>query len=207
MLDALGIVKPVKGQYDLKIAELLAQGPGFLLYALGLHTTANLPVVDAHRERVNPYCSFAVYDCLAKIVFDSKDAEYASEKVLCVVDCVESDQIGSNHAFQYIPAPSCREGAEHVIRREWGVQEETDGDVGHCFSQESWEKHEMVIVDPDSVVGPKHVHQRVSEDLVYPNVLGPVGLLKLGICGKVMEQRPDRAVTESVIESIHCLSI
>ena len=45
---------------DLK-SNSITQGPGFLLYAVSLHIVSNLPVIDAHRKRVNPHCSFAIY--------------------------------------------------------------------------------------------------------------------------------------------------
>ena len=112
--------------------------------------------MDAHREGVNPYGSFPVDQHLAKIMFDSQDAEYASKEVLCVVDRVESNQVSSKNAFQYGSSPFRREGAEHVVRWEGCVEEESDGKIRHLLSQELREKHEMIIVDPDSVVWLDH---------------------------------------------------
>src|SRR5437016_10866598 len=112
----------------------------------------NLPVVDAHREGVNPYGSFAVDDHLAKIMFDSQDAKYASEEMLCIVDCMESDQVSSKNAFWDGSAPFRRERAEHVVRWEGCVEEESDRQIRHLLSQELREKHEVIVVDRDSVV-------------------------------------------------------
>src|SRR5947209_19863577 len=95
----------------------------------------NLPVVNAHREGVDLHRSLPVDEHLAKIVFDSQDAEYASEEVLCVVDCVESDQVSSKNAFQYGSPPFRREGAEQVVRWEGCVKKESDGKIRHLLSR------------------------------------------------------------------------
>src|SRR5438309_6430324 len=116
----------------------------------------NLPVVNAHREGVDLHRSLPVDEHLAKIVFDSQDAEYASEEMLCIVDCMESNQVSSKNAFQYGSPPFRRERSEYVVRWEGGVEEESDGKIRHLLSQELREKHEMVVVDPDSVVWLDH---------------------------------------------------
>src|SRR6266566_5853547 len=71
VFDPFRIVKPVKGQNDLRIAYSIPECPGFLLHRVALHIIPNLLVVDAHREGVNPYGSFPVDEHLAKIMFDS----------------------------------------------------------------------------------------------------------------------------------------
>src|SRR6266849_8076244 len=122
MLDPLGIVKPVKRQNDLGVSQSVAKHPGLLLHRVTLHTITNLPVVDAHWERVDLHRSFPVDEHLAKIVLNSQNAKYASEEMLSVVDCMESDQVSPKNPFQYGPTPSRRECAEHVVRGEWCVE-------------------------------------------------------------------------------------
>src|SRR5713226_4042639 len=107
MLDPFCIVKPVKGENYLQIAKSFTKCLRFLLYSVGLYIIANLSVVNAHRECVHLRSSLPVDEYLAEVVFDSENAKYASEKMLCVVDCVESDQVSSKDAFQYGSAPSC----------------------------------------------------------------------------------------------------
>src|SRR2546428_9542527 len=110
MLDSFGIVEPVKGENDLRVAESVAQCLGFLLHSVTLYIISNLPVVDAHRKGVNFHRSFTVDEHLAKIMFNSQDAKYASEKMLRVVDGVESDQVSSQDTLQNRLAPSCWKG-------------------------------------------------------------------------------------------------
>ncbi len=81
MLDPFCIVKPVKRENYLQIAKPFTKCLRFLLYRVSLYIIANR--------------SLPVDEYLAEVVFDSQNAKYASEEVLCVVDCVESDQVSS----------------------------------------------------------------------------------------------------------------
>src|SRR5690349_22340306 len=109
MLDSFGIVKPVEGENDLETAKFVTKCLDLPLHIVCFHIVANLRVVDAHREGVNLHRSLPVYEHLSKIVFDSQNAKYASEKVLSIVDRMESDQVGSQDAFQNGPTPLCWE--------------------------------------------------------------------------------------------------
>ena len=67
------------------------------------------------------------------------------------------------------------------------MEKESDRQVRHFLSQQLREKHEMIVVDPDGVVGLDYLDQRVSEGLIYFDILGPVVLVELGIRGKIVE--------------------
>src|SRR5260370_41832360 len=101
MLDPFCIVKPVKGENYLQIAKSFTKCLRFLLYRVSLYIITNLSVVNAHRECVHLRSSLPVDEYLAEVVFDSQNAKYASEEVLCVVVCVESDKVGTENPCQY----------------------------------------------------------------------------------------------------------
>ena len=69
MLDPLGIVKSVLGQYYLAIAESLAEPAALFLYVVTFRGVTNLAVINAHRECVNFDRPFSANEDLAESVF------------------------------------------------------------------------------------------------------------------------------------------
>src|SRR6266581_2528702 len=92
MLDPFGIVKPILGQYYLSIAKSLAEPMAFFLDIVARSCTTNLAIINPHWKGVNFYRPFSTNKDLAEAMFLAENSEYASEKVLCVVYCVESYQ-------------------------------------------------------------------------------------------------------------------
>src|SRR5437867_1702437 len=65
----------------------------------------------------------------------------------------------------------------------------------------------MIVMNPDHVPGFYYFSNRVSEDLIHFHILGPVLLAEPGMGRKIMEQRPDRAIAEPMVELVHRVSI
>ena len=62
-------------------------------------------------------------------------------------------------------------------------------------------------MDPDDIVLLDDLRHSLAEGLVDPNVLFPELSVKFGIGGKVVEEWPECAVAESVVELVHCLAV
>ena len=105
MLDPFGIVKPILGQYYLSIAKSLAEPVALFLDIVVRGCTTDLVIIDTHWKGVNFYRPFSTNKDLAEAMFLAENSEYASEKVLCVVYCVESYQIRPKNPFEYFFAP------------------------------------------------------------------------------------------------------
>src|ERR671910_2633059 len=65
------------------------------------------------------------------------------------------------------------------------------------------QQHQVIIVNPDDVIGPDDVFQRITKNLINLLVLFPKIRLIFGKRRKVMKQRPNGRITESEIELLH----
>src|SRR5438309_11666906 len=111
MLDPFGIVKPILGQYYLSIAKSLAEPMALFLDIVTRSCATNLAIVNPHWKGVNFYRPFSTNKDLAEAMFLAENSEYASEKVLCVVYCVECYQIRPKNPFEY--------SLPHLVRSRW----------------------------------------------------------------------------------------
>src|SRR5207245_5446052 len=100
MLDSFGIVKPVLGQYYLSITKSLSELATLFLYVITFCGVTNLAIINPHWEGVNLYRPFSANKDLAEAMFLAENSEYASEKVLRVVYCVESYKIRPKNPFE-----------------------------------------------------------------------------------------------------------
>ncbi len=62
--------------------------------------------------------------------------------------------------------------------------------------------HELVIMDPDEVIGAGIVRYNLREAAVYPLICIPVAWRKIAVGLQIMEERPDDFVGKAVIEII-----
>ena len=91
---------------------------------------------------------------------------------------------------------------QQIRTREGDVEKETDARLTAEIAQIGAERHEMIIVDPDEIVGLKMRHQGVGELLVHPQIALIIVLLETHEIGAVMEQRPDHAVGEAEVKGL-----
>src|SRR5687767_2552166 len=65
------------------------------------------------------------------------------------------------------------------------------------------QQHQVIIMNPQDVVGSNDVYQRIAEDLINLFVLRPVIGLIFGESWKVVKQRPNGRVAKSEIKLLH----
>ena len=83
------------------------------------------------------------------------------------------------------------------------MQEKADGSLGPPGFDHPWQQHQMIIMNPQDVVGSDNVFQRIAEDLIDLLVLLPVLGVIFGESRKVVKQRPDRGIAKPEIELLH----
>ena len=71
--------------------------------------------------------------------------------------------------------------------------------VGQALPEHLGQEHQMVVVNPDDVIGPGHLHHGIAELLVYPLVDVPCLLVVVCVVIEVVEERPERVIAEPVI--------
>ena len=91
------------------------------------------------------------------------------------------------------------QGHKSLGAREWRVQEEAD----RCFipigAQLARQRNQVVVVDPDHVVGLQERSQLAREQGVDPLVAGEVAASKSDQAEPEMEQRPQHLVAVAVV--------
>jgi hypothetical protein len=110
---------------------------------------------------------------------------------------MEPDKVRSKEAGEDLLPPG--EVAEDLERREGDVVEIPDLGIRQALPEHLREEHQVVVVDPDGVVGPGHLHHGVAELLVHPLVDLP--RLRIVVCMEVevVEERPEGVVAEPVV--------
>ena len=133
----------------------------------------------------------------------AEDAQDTVQEMLGVVVGVEPDQVRPQETLQDLPAPRLGQQAENLERGEGDVQEEPDRGRGLLLPQQLGEQHEVVVVNPDHVVGLHERRHGLTENAVDAPVMGVETLLAGDVGGEVVKQGPDSLVTEPVIELVH----
>ena len=85
------------------------------------------------------------------------------------------------------------------------MQEKAYGSLGPPSFDQPRQQHQVIIMNPQDVVGSDDVFQRIAEDLIDLFVLLPVFGVILGESRKVMKQRPNGRVAKPEIELLHLL--
>src|SRR5918993_4921272 len=83
------------------------------------------------------------------------------------------------------------------------MQEKAYGSLRSPGFDQPRQQHQVIIMNPQDVIGSDDVFQRIAEDLVDLFVLLPVVELIFGESRKVVKQRPNGRVAKSEIELLH----
>ena len=137
------------------------------------------------------------------MVFVTDRAQHRGEKIADKIVRVKADDTGTEQAFDDLLAPAAREHAENFPGGKRDVQEKADGHFWKFFAHQFWQQHQVVIVDPQDVIGPQRGDDGVGEGAIYLLVLLPITFFVPREGGKIMEQRPDGLVAEAKIEAVH----
>ena len=121
-----------------------------------------------------------------------------AQEVVTVIDRVERHDVGTEHAVEHLCPP--RQPAEHLGGRERYMEEEPDPARDLALSKQAREQEEMVVVHPPEAVVSGSVGR--GEPRVHLSVGSPPGALERGLLHEPVEQRPERAVRESVVIGI-----
>src|SRR5207244_5222925 len=112
--------------------------------------------VDPEREHIDLHRSLARDDGADPVV-EAEVAQEASEEGTGVVVCVEADQVSTEHALEDFLVP--REETEHIVRREWDMEEKSDPGLGQPFTNHPGKEEEMIVMDAELIVraeSPRH---------------------------------------------------
>ena len=121
----------------------------------------------------------------------------AGEEMANVAVGMEPNEVCSKEAGEDLSSPG--QVPEDFERGKGDVVEVTDLGIGKTFPEHLREEHQVVVVDPDGVVGPGHLHHGVAELLVHPLVNLPCLGVVLCIEVEVVEERPESIVAEPVV--------
>ena len=89
---------------------------------------------------------------------------------------------------------------ENFRRREWNVDEKADLVVVAAIAQRLGQRNQMIVVHPDHVVGPQQFFKMRGEILVDAEITAEVAAREFGKIEPVMQDRPQHAVGETVVE-------
>jgi hypothetical protein len=110
---------------------------------------------------------------------------------------LEADQIvGEHRAHQPLVEG---QGHDQPLRRPGDMEEEADPVAKPVLAQLHAQWDQMIIVDPDEVVGLDQRRHRAGEALVDPLIAAAEAAVIFGIVDPIVEQRPQGAVGVAVI--------
>ena len=89
-----------------------------------------------------------------------------------------------------------RQCRQYLGRWEWDVQEEADWVVNTLPTQRRAERYQMIVVNPQDVVGLKGRGETLGEHLVDPTVGRPSLPTVLCKVHTIVEDRPEHAIGE-----------
>ena len=84
-------------------------------------------------------------------------------------------------------------------RGEGDMQEEADAVGETALAKLLRDRDQVIVVDPDEVVGLEDLRQLGGEMLVHPEIAGQVAAIELGQVDAIMQHRPQHAVGEAVV--------
>jgi len=85
------------------------------------------------------------------------------------------------------------------IHRKRDVEKEADGGIGHPFADELWQKHQMIIMDPNDVIIFGNPHYGIAKEFVDAFIGLIKGLVIHDILGEIVKQGPDGLIAKTVI--------
>ncbi len=85
-------------------------------------------------------------------------------------------------------------------RRKWDVDEESDLVDVAAIAQRFGERHQMIVVHPDYIVGTQQLLEILGEEFVDAEITAEIAPREFGEIEPVMQNRPQHAVGEAVVE-------
>ena len=79
---------------------------------------------------------------------------------------------------------------EDFRRRKRNVEEVADPVLMPAIAQRLRERHQMIVVHPDDIVGPQQLVELAGEILVDANIAGQIAARELGEIEPIMQNRP-----------------
>lgn len=112
--------------------------------------------------------------------FDDQDTAAGLQEVVCVLSRLEGDEIGTEHALKELLARG--QTAENFRRWECRVHEEADLSIRELLADHSWNKKQVIVMDPDHVATLVRLDDLVGKGLVQVLVVDPrVILVRLAL--------------------------
>lgn len=143
----------------------------------------------------------------AGLVIEPEEARAGGEEVACVVEGVESDEIGVEEGAEEVVADG--DGAEDLGGGEGGVEEEAEAGAGVPAAEIGREGEEVVVVGPDVTAvgvagGVEGFRDSLGEETVGGEVRPPESGVKEGGTAaerqQAVEERPEVVLAEAVVE-------
>ena len=153
-------------------------------------------VIDPHREGIRLHKAVFGLDQI-QVMAIPQNALYAAEEMAHVSVGMEADQIRAQQPVQYVFAPD--QLAENLIGRERNVQEKAHLRIRVRVFDQLWQKHQLIIVNPNNIARLDHRFDGLEELLVHRLVGFPGSGVVLGLFTEIVKQRPYRFVGEAVV--------
>jgi hypothetical protein len=201
--DSLGVVETVDAREDAAAAELLPEPRELVLDLVAGGQSLERLRVDRDRARARAD-GMAVHGDGPAAHLAVEQAAARPDEVLAVAICVEGDDVRAQQSAQDLLAP--REPREQLRRRPRYVQEESDRCIGAAATQHLREEHQVIVLNPQQSVRRAAQTQPCRlprEPLVDDPVVLPPRSIEGGGLDEIVEQRPDRAIGEAVVERVH----
>ena len=162
-------------------------------------------VVDAEGEGTDVHSVVAMLDPAGLAVHPGREQTFdAFLEIRDVARGVEAHEVAGQHASQ--DAPIGGQDPIHVVGGEGNVQEERDPGVGAPSADEFRAEGEVVVVDPDEVSVLDLLEGRLGESLVDGLVDLPIAPIEGHALGQGVEEGPQGAVRETVIETLRVVA-
>jgi hypothetical protein len=148
----------------------------------GEYTEPHLPIVNAHPVDLR---------------LDPIDVQQRRQEVPHVGERVEPDEIGTKQPAQHLAAP--RQNPKDFRRGKWDVQKEADAGIRQPLAQQPRQQHELIVVNPNGVVGPIFVRHGISKRLVDLPACVPPGRIHRNAIDQIVKQRPQDPIGEAAV--------
>ena len=127
----------------------------------------------------------------------SQFLDQSTAQIVGVALCLRADEIVIEHHPQQFAASG--QDAEHFGGGPWNVVEIADG-IGHAQSAKlGGQRHQVIIMDPDKIVRPEQLRQRMGEGAVDPLVACVISPREFRQADPVMHDRPQGAIGEAAV--------
>jgi hypothetical protein len=183
-------------QHPARLTQVAAQLPGLVHHVGTGGERLHLGHVDGDREGAGAYQPPVDHD----LVVGRHRAEQLRRELRDVVRglrALEPDQVGAEHPAQQLdPAGELH---EQFRRRERHVQEEADEYVGTQFPQQLRDQLQVIVLYPDGRARLRRFGGGRGEAPVDRPVGIPPAAVEHGLLDRVVVQRPQRGVGESLV--------